>query len=448
MKTVRDLMTTDVVWVSPSARVKSAVLLMKGHDIGALPVLHADEAVVGLVTQHCLLGEPEDTAVTEVMEKDYLVLGPDTDVYTAADEMNHAHASHLLVMEEGRLVGIVSHADLMPELGKNFDPLTGLQWSDSFREWAMNALKRGIEISVIFFDLDQFGLFNKKHGHVVGDKVLKEVSEVLKTGIDPDLDFACRYGGDEFVIVSSRKAEDAIALADTLQERISRVRIPEMADSVSGSYGMSGGRRSREREDIHYAATIDDLITRASKDCIAKKPGRTEAAVPAQATQPEQPAHETTPAHVPGERLKIRTVTISTTDVDATVSVTLERGDCEFRREASGYVVGGNNILRLVAEAAAGAACKSMAPGHGVVVEGVSAHNIGTDDDIITVAATFISPKYSTRHVGSAVVKRGDQYRTTAAAVLAAVNRLVEAAPRAEREELEPAEPETPEHTG
>ncbi len=292
MKTVRELMTANVVWISPSARVKTAVILMKGHKIGALPVMQPDDSVVGLVTQLALLGASPEASVSEVMERDYITADPEVSAADAAEMLNAAKACCLLVIENERLVGIVTRSDLIPELGKNFDPLTGLQWSDGFREWATRALKRGIEISVVFFDLDKFGLYNKAYGHPVGDAVLREVAEVLKSGIDPELDFACRYGGDEFVVVTSRLREEAVQLAERLKSRIDQIRLPNVPEGVSATYGIFGGRRTREREDIHYAATIDDLVTRASKNCTASKPLGAERAIPSAPPPEAKPAAE------------------------------------------------------------------------------------------------------------------------------------------------------------
>lgn len=431
-------MTTDVVWVSPSARAKTAVILMKGHNIGALPVVHADESVVGLVTYHSILGEPPDATVADVMEPEFASVEPEMTVHDAAEVMSQAKTGHLIVIAGGKLAGIVSNADLIIELRNNFDPLTQMPWSDGLRDWAMNALKRRMEVSVLFFDLDNFGAFNKRYDHVVGDNVLKEVAEVFKKGIDPDLDFACRYGGDEFAVVSVRNADEAIALADVLKQNISRVKVEGVDDGISGAYGISGGRRTKERLDIHYAATIDDLITRASKECVASK--RRKAGEQAPAAQPgleTQPAHYPTEARIP--RLKIQTISVSTTGTEANVAVTLVRGGIEYRREASGYAITGESLLKLVADSTAGAVCKTLSPGHGVVVDEVTLYESGRDEEIISVAAVFINPKWSVRHVGCAVVRRGDRYRAAAAALLAAVNRQIENAPPAEPEEAPPS---------
>ena len=445
MKTVRDVMTADVVWVSPSARVKTAVILMKGHGIGALPVVHTDESVVGLVTYQSVLGEPPDAAVADVMQTDFVSVGPDVTVHDAAEAMSQAKVDYALVTDEGKLVGVISNADLVMELRNNFDPLTNMPWADSLRDWAMNALKRRMEISVIFFDLDDFGAFNKRYDHVIGDNVLKAVAEAFQKDIDPDLDFACRYGGDEFAVVSVRSADEAISLADVLRQDISRVKVEGMSDGVSGAYGMAGGRRTKERLDIHYAATIDDLITRASRDCTAsKRPKAGESAPAAQPGLEMQPVqYGTIPTEARVPRLNIRTISVSTTGTEANVTVTLVRGGVEYRREASGYAITGESLLRLVADSTAGAVSKTLAPGHGVVVDEVSVFESGREEEVVSVAAVFISPKWTVRHVGCAVVRRGDRHRAAAAALLDAVNRQIEGAPLAEPDDPDGPLPST-----
>ncbi|MCE5322939.1 GGDEF domain-containing protein [bacterium] len=436
MKTVRDLMTPDVVWVTPSTRVKVAVTFIKGNKIGALPVV-TSSGPIGLVTLFDLIGEPEDSPVEEVMSSEFTTVGPDVSSYDALKKVQKTGATHLIVMQDDQMIGILSRTDLINELGRTFDPLTELPWSDTFREWAINALKGGQEISIILFDLDKFGLFNKKYGHVVGDTVIKSVADVLKKGIDSDLELLCRYGGDEFGIVTVRHADEAIALANILKERVSKIDIPEVPEGVTTTYGMFGGRRTKEREDIHYAATIDDLITRASKNCTASKPHRIE--------EERQAAVQTTASTIDevmsGEiirrapRLKIKTISFTSSGTDAKVSVALGRGTDEFVRESSGYAAGEDSIVRLFAEAAAGAVCKSLAPDHGIIVEDASVLESGKDDEIVNVVAVYVHPRSSIKLTGSALVRRGDHYRAAAAALLDAVNRQIEIAPAREKEE-------------
>ena len=430
MKTVGDVMTNNVIWVSPSSVVKTAVILMKGHQIGALPVVHNEDAVVGMVNYQSLLGEDPDSSVIDVMDKAFATVDQNATVYDAANMMAAKGASHLLVVEEGRLVGIVSHGDLLPELGRSFDPLTGLSWSDSMREWSINALKKGTDISVILMDLDLFGAFNKTYGHVMGDTILKAVAEALKTNIDPNTDFLCRYGGDEFGIASLRSIADAEEFGKRLTERISKIDIQGLPEGVTCTFGVFGGRRTKERLDVHYAATLDDLINRASKNCTLAKPHRE--TVEAAGVGAEAGVEEYRPAagFQPREsRLKILSINFSASGALASIEVQLGSGENVYAYSASGYSVG-RSALRLVAEATAGAVSKALGAGYGVVLDDVLTYGLGDDQQIVTALSVFITPKTSVQCIGTAAVRRGDAYRAAAAALLCGLNRLIANAPR------------------
>ncbi|NLB54872.1 MAG: CBS domain-containing protein, partial [Lentisphaerae bacterium] len=254
-KSVKEVMSGHVVTVPPSAIAKSAVFLMRGHEIGALPVVHDHGALMGIVYLQDLLGRDPMISVSDLMTKEITSVSPNATVFEAAELMTKTRHSHLVVVDEGELVGIVSHSDALSELGTSFDPLTGLPWSDALRDWAISALKGGHEIAVLFFDLNLFGQFNKKYGHITGDAVLKSVSETLKANVDPHLDFLCRYGGDEFALATVRHADEAIELAESLVERISQIELSEVPEGIGATYGIAGGRRTKERLDVHYAAT-------------------------------------------------------------------------------------------------------------------------------------------------------------------------------------------------
>jgi diguanylate cyclase (GGDEF)-like protein len=86
------------------------------------------------------------------------------------------------------------------------DPLTGLQNTRSMfghltRELA-RAERLGSEVSVVVLDLDEFKEINDTYGHHAGDRALREVARVLRSGIRP-YDNCVRYAGDEFVVVLS-----------------------------------------------------------------------------------------------------------------------------------------------------------------------------------------------------------------------------------------------------
>lgn len=427
-------MTEEPVTIGVNNRVKTAILLMKGHHIGALPVVGAEMKVVGLVSHHQLLGELESTPIPDVMDKNFVVCNPDMSIVDAAELMGSANANHVLVLEQDALVGVVSDADLVGEIGKTFDPLTGLPWTDTFRDWALNALRRNMEISVIFFDLDKFGMYNKKYGHVVGDNVLKQIADIIKQSVDKNTDCACRYGGDEFAIVSIRRADMAEELAESIVSQIAKVKIKDIPDSVSASYGISGGRRTREREDMHYAATIDNLITRASKECTAKKQQKMAQSTPPQPTQPAKPAQpapapqpSTEPRYVQDySKPALHDVTISTTQAEYTAAVTISALGQLFQGIAAKPTTGSRGLPSLVAEATAIAVNKILSPGFGLGIEEVVVAEVGRHEDIVTVVAVISTPTSGLRFPATTLAQRGDCLRPVANAVLEAISKQPE----------------------
>jgi len=414
---------------------------MKGHHIGALPVVGADQSVVGVVTHHQLLGEPEDTLVPELMDTEFVTCEPDMSIIEAAERMHDAKANHILVVEDEKLIGIVADGDLLPEIGKTFDPLTNLPWADTFREWALNALKHNIEICVIFFDLDQFGMFNKKYGHVVGDNVLKEIADIISAAVDSETDCACRYGGDEFAIVSIRHADRSIELAENICKSVSRVRIKDVPENVGATFGIAGGRRTREREDMHYAATIDNLITRASKECMAKKKThqveqpKANASVqsiasPAASRPVEEqirPAsgrqHTPVEAHYIPEYPKptLHDVSISTSQSEYKATVTVSVMGKLYTGTASRPTTGSRGLTDLVAEATATAVNQLLTPGFGLGIESVIIGEAGRGEDIVTVVAVLSTPTSSLRFPATTLAQHGDCLRPVANAVMEAI---------------------------
>jgi diguanylate cyclase (GGDEF)-like protein len=78
----------------------------------------------------------------------------------------------------------------------------------------------GYEFSLVFIDLDHFKKINDTHGHLIGSKLLAEVGQMVKAACRR-IDFAFRYGGDEFVIVLPQASkENAFVVARRLHKMI------------------------------------------------------------------------------------------------------------------------------------------------------------------------------------------------------------------------------------
>ena len=85
------------------------------------------------------------------------------------------------------------------------DGLTGLPNRRAAHEELSRELYRasrsGKGVVVAFIDLDGFKAINDQHGHAVGDRFLADVGRRLESGLRVG-DFAARYGGDEFIVIS------------------------------------------------------------------------------------------------------------------------------------------------------------------------------------------------------------------------------------------------------
>jgi len=94
-------------------------------------------------------------------------------------------------------------------------------------------VKRYEQISTLMMlDIDHFKKVNDTYGHVAGDKVIAEISEVIKANIR-ETDFASRYGGEEFAIcLTNTPVNNAIILADRLRQAIERTSITDDGNTI------------------------------------------------------------------------------------------------------------------------------------------------------------------------------------------------------------------------
>lgn len=76
--------------------------------------------------------------------------------------------------------------------------------------------------SILLIDIDFFKAVNDKYGHLMGDKILKEIASIIKNNIR-DLDIAARWGGEEFlVILPNTNKNEACNVANKLKEIVSK----------------------------------------------------------------------------------------------------------------------------------------------------------------------------------------------------------------------------------
>jgi CBS domain-containing protein len=129
---VRQVMTADVVTVSPSMSVADVAKEMIAREKGPLPVVEGGR-VVAMVTDRDLVArvvaasrDPNTVRCEEIATKDLVTIGPDQDLQAARRLLAQHQLDRLLVVEEGnRLVGILSEADIRQDEGPLARPTPG-----------------------------------------------------------------------------------------------------------------------------------------------------------------------------------------------------------------------------------------------------------------------------------------------------------------------------------
>jgi CBS domain-containing protein len=155
MKTAAQVMTDKVVQVTPDTSIECATRLMLDHGVSGLPVADASGALVGMLTEGDLLRRVEigtiaghsrwqelfgslgkaardyvhthSRRVSDIMTPQVLSVAPDTPLAHVVELMEKHHIKRVPVVSEGRMLGIVSRANLVAAL---VDQITPAQSSD------------------------------------------------------------------------------------------------------------------------------------------------------------------------------------------------------------------------------------------------------------------------------------------------------------------------------
>jgi diguanylate cyclase (GGDEF)-like protein len=158
------------------------------------------------------------------------------------------------------------------------DSLTGLYNRSKLNQIISDELSRSHRnkrpFAILMIDIDYFKELNDSLGHIAGDEILTTVSRTLTQSIR-SIDFAARYGGDEFIIVlTETTAKEATITAERIRTQVFEIFCSVVNKPINVT--LSIGIAQSELKD----ATPTDLITRADNALYeAKKAGRNQARV-------------------------------------------------------------------------------------------------------------------------------------------------------------------------
>lgn len=409
---MRSLEELDLIptWVNPDHLVGTAVHVMQGHQISAIAVISGKE-LHGMVTLERALGMPRFARVDTIIQPLKLKIDDETSVRGAAKMFIENDTHYAAIYRGVEFVGLLTSNILLEEVGRSWDPLTNLPWSNRLRDWGSEQLQEGNEIALVFVDVDDFGDYNKRHGHIVGDAILKQVADRLRTTVDRYSEVLVRYGGDEFVIGTRLDRDTTEKKFDVIEKF--QIMLPEVPEPVRVTVGFSGGLRSAGRENVHTASTLDNLINLASQDCTRRKNEKNKK--PEQVAEVKQQEQEFAPKAKPQQSFEIRLVSVDEDDPSRPVAVTVRIG----KKDGTGASIpGGRSLQDTVAEAT----CRAVER----IVEGWSLEisttmiDSGPDGEkVVTVVGWCESENGRLAMVGSRPVQR-NAFRAVAEAVVSA----------------------------
>jgi CBS domain-containing protein len=129
----RQIMQKDLITILPSSTVYDAAVKMKEFHVGSVLVVEEGWKLKGILTDRDIamavaadMKDPKATCVCDIMTADPVTINSDADFESALRLMNRAHIHRLPVTENGKLVGLLSSANLAAEMKEEFNQFIGL----------------------------------------------------------------------------------------------------------------------------------------------------------------------------------------------------------------------------------------------------------------------------------------------------------------------------------
>jgi diguanylate cyclase (GGDEF)-like protein len=193
-----------------------------------------------------------------------------TEAFTREEQLSHQLAelnAGLEVQVETRTAELRAACESIKELSIR-DQLTGcfnrLFLNEQFPKEIDRALRYGHSLSVIMADIDHFKKINDSCGHQAGDAVLAEIGRIFIGSLRDKVDWAFRYGGEEFVVlIPETDLEGATVVAEKLRRNIAEAVVATTAGpiSVTASFGVSGFGSPPLKSEVSMKEMINEVDT-------------------------------------------------------------------------------------------------------------------------------------------------------------------------------------------
>jgi len=272
---VKEIMNTRPVVLSVRSSVEELFKIFANSSVGSVIVIDDHTQPLQIFTlrdvpkiffSSCVTAELDEALKLLKKSPEKLVtIRENRSFIDALQLMEKFNISHLPVINRNRkLVGILSLRDLIKSVPELIfvDPLTEVNNRSYLNLISFKIRKLKTITAVLMIDLDKFKNLNDNYGHLVGDKVLKSVAQVLRKNVKIG-DEVVRFGGEEFLILAYRcNLEGAMSLGERLRKAVEELRFPKYPEiKVTVSIGISlyDGSKDfweviREADDAMYLA--------------------------------------------------------------------------------------------------------------------------------------------------------------------------------------------------
>lgn len=137
-------------------------------------------------------------------------------------------------------------------------------------EWK-RALREHVSLSILLIDIDYFKAYNDMYGHPQGDQCLKAFANVLKKTTKRSSDIACRYGGEEFLLIlPNTHSSGAVTIAEAILADIRALEIPHEQSSISEivtcSIGVASITPENDQEIADLIKSADTALYKAKNN--------------------------------------------------------------------------------------------------------------------------------------------------------------------------------------
>ncbi|MCI0493742.1 GGDEF domain-containing protein [candidate division KSB1 bacterium] len=166
---------------------------------------------------------------------------------------------HTLVVESRKNLSLLAY----------YDQLTGLfnrRFYDlNIEREIKTAQRQKSQVSLIMIDIDHFKKFNDTYGHQKGDEVLEGVSGIIRSRIR-ETDFACRYGGEELVVIlPDTSITEAQKVAEKIRRSVAELSPIQFDVQVTISLGVAGSSSALNTPDLLFKAA-DKAVYQAKEN--------------------------------------------------------------------------------------------------------------------------------------------------------------------------------------